>query len=141
MWLVPRSDSIPHWLGMVHIFQPSVWAAGFSFIALTCTAIWFSGRRNPYEVPCYTRFNDICLIVIGIMINNVPPLKPKTRHIQIVFVLWLFFSLNWTSAYTSSLVTMITTTLRADNEVLIVCMGITYSRDSSIHKYMFFFLD
>lgn len=129
VWIVPRGELIPHWLGMLLIFQPTVWYSGFAFVGLVCIVIWLLAQCKVQEVPCYTRFKDISLIVIGIIMNNIPPKMPKTWRIRIVFILWLFFCINWTSAYTSSLITMITTTLEKDNQVWGQpnCEGINYS--------------
>lgn len=85
-----------------------------------CCAIWMLGQYRDNESRSYKRFQDIIPIVAGIMLNNIPSQIPKTFRLRYVFVLWLFFCLNWTSAYTSSLITMITTAQQTNDKVISV---------------------
>lgn len=117
IWLVPNSKLFPHWIGMIHIFQPYVWYSGFAVCALVCATIGYAANWTQYENPNYVKMKNITLIIIGIMLNNVPKIVPTTWRIRFIFILWTIFCLNWTSAYTSSLITMITTPLRADDKV------------------------
>lgn len=68
------------------------------------------------------------------MVNCVPRLTPTTLRSRMIYFLWLFFCLNWTTAYTSSLITMITTALRGDDEVHVV-----YFTCNSMHCSIIYF--
>lgn len=102
---------------MIHIFQPFVWFSTFVLGAFVWLGMWIVSNVAKNEVTNYTEAQSILLIVFGTLLSCIPKSVPKTGRIRWIFVMWSFFCLNWISAYTSSLVSMITTPLHA-NQVL-----------------------
>lgn len=114
--VLAASEALPHWIGMVHIFQPLVWLNGVALCVSVCCIIRWSSKHDNNEKQ-FSKWPNIILNISGVMVNNIPKHMPSTPRIRFIYLLWLFFCLNWTSAYTSSLITMITTALRGNDEV------------------------
>lgn len=117
--IVGLPDRLPHWIGMIRIYQPLVWCSAFVFCAFVCCVIRLLTIHVPDEVLDYTILRNIVFNVFAIMINSAPNRVPTTVRIRCIFLLWSFFCLNWLSAYTSSLVSMITTALHTENTVIL----------------------
>lgn len=107
--VVTNADFRPHWYGMIHIFQPLVWFSSLILCAFVCMVIWLMARNSRKESPTYTEMHRIILNTIRLMVGNIPSSAPRTPHIRCVVILWSVFCLTFYSAYTTSLVSMITT--------------------------------
>lgn len=116
-FVLAMPDALPQWRGMLQIFKPFVWLAGVALSTFTCMTIWLIAKRKTHENDSYRKIKNIVFIIVPSMFNAVPNVPPNSNLIRFIYVLWLFFCLNWTSAYTSSLFTMISTTLHPHSTV------------------------
>lgn len=107
-----NTDLLPHWIGLIKIYRSYVWLASFITCACVCIVIWLMAKIAIEEFTAYTRIGDIFLTICRIMLGNIPPRLPRTNLIRFVVLLWTIFCMNWNSAYTSSLISMITQPLR-----------------------------
>lgn len=108
---------MPHWVGMLQIFQLSVWSISLSLIVFICLVIWLSSKLLHNENRAFTTFPNIIFNILPGVFGVVPNVMPRSRLIRFIVLLWILFGLNWTSAYTSSLMTMISIPLRPQNKV------------------------
>lgn len=120
--IVQNSETYPHWIGMIYIFQPYVWYVSFCFCLLVSGIIWCMAKVTGNETSIYTKAHNIVFTVAAIMVSSVPRRAPKAAPIRYIFVLWCIFCLNWMSAYTSSLISMITTPLHKNQAFISIQM-------------------
>lgn len=110
--IVRNYDILPHWIGMIQIFQPFVWLASFLLCGCVCLVFWGMAKVAIGELNNYTRPSNIVLTTVRILLGNIPPFSPRTNLIRIVFILWSIFCMTWSSAVCSSLISRITNPIR-----------------------------
>lgn len=114
-WVVPILEPFPHWFALIQLFHPYVWYASLATYAFACAAVWILGNWSVDENQTFVRLHNILLAIARMMIGNCPPAFPKSTRLQIVIIMWSIFCLNWFSAYTTSLISMITSTFYSDS--------------------------
>lgn len=123
-WVVPILEPFPHWFALIHLFQPYVWYATIATYVFVSLTVWILGKCSDDEYQTFIQLHDILLVIARMMIGNYPPRFPKSTRLQIVIIMWSIFCLNWFAAYTTSLISMITSTFYGDS----VGQSISYSR-------------
>lgn len=114
---MPVSKPFPHWIGLIQLFDPSVWYASLFTYIFACVSVWTLGKFATSEYKIFVEPYDIVLTIARMMIGNSPSLCPRTIRLQIVIVLWSIFCLNWFSAYTTSLIAKITGPLYGEHVI------------------------
>lgn len=114
---VHKYNILPHSIGMIRVFQPFVWLASVILCGYVCFVIWGMAKIAIGEFSSYTKASNITLTTIRILLGNVPPFSPRTNLIRVVFFLWSIFCMNLSSAYSSSLFSMITNPFRPNTVI------------------------
>lgn len=87
---------------------------GLAFYLFACCVVWLLAKFYKTENSPYRPMSSIVFIFMGLMVGNVPIRIPSESHERFVFVILHIFCLNWISAYTSSLISAITTPLHTN---------------------------
>lgn len=117
---------------MIQIFQSSVWLTTFLTCIFISLCIWFFAQATIGESNSYTNLSNIALTIIRILFGSIPPFTPRTYLIRWIIFLWFIFCMNWNSAYTSSLISMITTPIRTN---MVFFFDKNENKNHSVHKY------
>lgn len=114
-WVVPSDHMLPHWMGLLLVFQPTVFGVTFllllflwgasSRIVKLCA---FNFRR---EHQCYRSSATFLLITVGMLLANEPSRFPRTRFLKCILLMWTLFSFYWNSAFNATLMSVITNTV------------------------------
>lgn len=114
-WVVPADAMMPQWLALLLVFQPSAYAATFALLVFFCVAsstivrVFRDNFRKEHQ--CYKNPVSFVIITIGILFSNIPAKFPKTKFLKYLLVIWLLFCLHWSTAYSSTLMSVLTSTV------------------------------
>lgn len=113
-WIVPSDDMMPQWIGLLLIFQPSAYVATFGLLIFFWVVVssmvrvfkWsFRREHNIYRSPISFLF-----ISVGILFSNIPNKFPRTTFLKYLLVIWSLFCLHWSTAYSGTLMSVLTNT-------------------------------
>lgn len=114
-WVVPADIQLPHWVGLLIVFQPTVFGVTFLLLIL----LWLSssqivklcefGFRKEHE--CFRLRGTLLFITIGMLLANEPSKFPRTRFLKAILIMWSLFSFYWNSAFSATLISVITNTV------------------------------
>lgn len=105
--MVSNNVELPHWKGMIQIFQPYVWYATLVSCATLPFILW-TMMTKVVARETRTDFGYMLLIVIGFLVANSPSITPKVYRMRRILLVWTLFCVCWIAAYSSSLISMIT---------------------------------
>lgn len=114
-WVVPADDMMPQWIALLMVFQPSAYAATFALLVFFCAAastilrVFKDHFRREHR--CYRSPSSLVLITIGILFSNIPSKFPRTTFLKYLLVIWLLFCLHWSTAYSGTLMSVLTSTV------------------------------
>lgn len=115
-WIVRRSAANPQWQRIIQIFSESLWLLSFGILAIMLAVVYAIGRMPPNnahpEQP--QRLDEIIMQVASMMIGISTSFKKRTKRQRIVIFFWAMFCLNYTTAYTSGLVSFLTTPMHME---------------------------
>lgn len=101
-------DTIPHWLGMIQIYQPNVWYATGASCILALIVIWTMNRLTENHRTNSLPTETISIVIVGYMVGNSPSFPPAMQRTRWIVLMWSLFCLNWLTGYSSNLISMIT---------------------------------
>lgn len=111
-WVVPSDLMLPHWMGLLLVFQPTV----FGVALLLLLFLWFASSRIVTlcsytfrnEYGCYRDKGTFLLVTVGMLLANEPSRFPRTRFLKCMLLMWTLFSFYWNSAFNATLTSVIT---------------------------------
>lgn len=106
IWVVPVSQALPNWKKIFQIFTPIVWVMTlFTYISVTIMTIVLSRgeRLNNFRAA-----SKVFLFTYCTMIGNSMGVLPVTTKLRLFIFLNCLYSMHWTTAYSSSLTSMMT---------------------------------
>lgn len=108
VWCVPRPAKIKAWKKILVVFSKALWlSVGIAFAVTVCVFRFFSkvnpDKRSSLSSPVVC-FADVLRLSLGSCVPR-PPITTSSRCLFLTFVL---YSLNITTCYTSSLVSILT---------------------------------
>lgn len=127
--MVPKSEPEPQWYGLIQLFQVSVWLVSLTlYIAIVVIAYSINRRTFPLGSasagPHRQGLNDIALQMWSMMIGISTKLKQRTSCERFIVFLWALLCLNWYTAYTTSLISRLTTPTHHDKVVVFIFLAI-----------------
>lgn len=125
IWVVPRADRLPRWLVVFVLFTPDVWLAWFLIFLGGGISICFFARTKG-EIPDLKSLGCSLILALQGFIGNSSRTEPRTRNPRFVFLGLLIFCIVATSAYTSTLITVLTNDVyehQVDSEEEILTSG------------------
>lgn len=114
-WIVPADQELPHWIGLLLVFQPTV----YGVVILLLLFLWYSSSRIVHlcqynfrmEHQYYTDSGTFLFVTIGMLLSNGPHTFPRTRFLKTILIMWSLFAFYWNSAFSSTLISVITNTV------------------------------
>ena len=114
-WIVPANLMMPHWIGLLFVFQPTVY--GITLLLLFC--LWFfptlivkvCAPHFHRERKSYRDSVTFLFITVGMLLANEPSRFPKTRFLKAILLMWTLFSFYFISTYNAVLMAVITNTV------------------------------
>lgn len=109
-WIVPTADEIPMWQNVFGVLSWPVWLfsvilyISISFI-INVTAICSRLKDR----KAYLKIDKVLLITLGMVISQPTSIMPKRTRLKILITVWSLFSLYFSSAFTTTLISMLTT--------------------------------
>lgn len=128
-WVLSKSEPEPQWYGLIQLFQGSVWLVSF-ILYIVIVLIVYSMNRTKFltfsecDRPRRQRLNDIALHMWSMMIGISSKMKQPTSRERFIVFLWALLCLNWYTAYTTSLISRLTTSTHRDKVHFIIYLGI-----------------
>lgn len=117
--LLSNDDAQPHWNGMIKVLQPYVWYATLAACALFSIIIWILMAAIASK-KTWPDAAGICLVLIGFLAANSPTIAPTFYQMRHILLIWSLFCVCWISAYTSSLISMITTPIHINTVIFFI---------------------
>ena len=113
-WVVPTGKSLPHWIGVLLVFEPIV----FLVMILLLLFFWLATSRMvkyfafnfQSELTTYKNSTTFFLITVGLLLTNAPTNFPRTRFLKFLLFLWTVMSFYWSTAFSATLISVITNT-------------------------------
>lgn len=114
-WVVPSDAIIPHWMGLLLVFQPGVYVGavgmliflwGASSLIVKRIAVNFSRERLHYK-----NSGTFLFVTVGMLFANGPHRIPTTRFLKTLLFMWTLFCFYWTSAFGATLMSVLTNTV------------------------------
>lgn len=109
VWVVPTPHLKPHWTSISNAFTNQCWILiSVFFIICTVTMILITHIQSwTVEHPFFRTASSCMLTSVGIMLNCAVP-HPKSTLLRLFIFMFSMFAINLTSAYQSSLITLLT---------------------------------
>lgn len=110
-WIVAISDPLPPWQGLINVFQYIVWVASLFVYILMVLIVWTVSRamnNSTNEHRSYQQLSEISFLLWNMKIGVNSTVTPRSTRMRIIIYLWALLCLNWNTAYTTSLVSMMT---------------------------------
>jgi len=110
-WVVPEADIIPKWRSLVAIFHPNVWLVSMIVYAIVSITTCLLGKsiKSTQEYAMFRTIYGTSLSTWCTLVGSAPAIFPKTTRLRVFVFLWGLFSLHWYTAYTTCLISMLTT--------------------------------
>lgn len=108
VWLVPKSQSLPHWKRLSIIFPEVVWLI-LLVIILTFPLIWAITGNTSYgkELKSFMVWQTCILKSLSVILSVTLPKYPRTSPLRILFITWVYVSLILTTLYQSKLLAIL----------------------------------
>lgn len=117
-WVVPSDQMLPHWIGLLLVFDPLVYIGAILILLF----LWLASSRIVKLVPFNFRREYICFknsctllfITVGMLLGNEPSKFPYTRFLKSVLLMWTLFCFFWNSAFNAALMSVMTSNVYQD---------------------------
>ncbi|CAO1443385.1 unnamed protein product [Diamesa serratosioi] len=111
VWVVSVADKIPNWRKIFLVFTPTVWAMSAIVYLLSSILVYFLGlvalKNNQMEHALYRSFSGAFFATYGVfMVNSTG--SARTIRLRSFLIFWSLFCIHWYTAYTTSLVSLMT---------------------------------
>lgn len=114
-WIVPRSAAKPQWQGPINIFTENLWMLSFGMFCIMLVIVYIIGKwSDENNSEPIQRLDEMSMQVASMMIGISTSFKRRTKRQRVVIFLWAMLCLNFTTAYTSGLVSMLTTPMHME---------------------------
>lgn len=117
-WIVPSDRVLPHWMGLVKVFQPTVFAVTiclllFQWFACS-TIVKLCASNFRWEHESYKQSGSLFLITVGMLLASQPRRFPNTKFLKYIVLMWSLFCFYWSSSFSASFMSVITNTVYRD---------------------------
>lgn len=109
VWIVSSTDFVPMALAMFLIFDKGIWIGCILSYIVLCFVVWRIAKKFETEFQANHKLSFVAWNALGMLMGQPATLKLHTIKIRILYFIWSWFCLLWTSAYTSILISVITT--------------------------------
>uniref|UniRef100_A0A336KKK9 CSON005703 protein n=1 Tax=Culicoides sonorensis TaxID=179676 RepID=A0A336KKK9_CULSO len=135
-WCVATARSAPTWMNVFAIFDFMTWAIAVILVWITGMGLYFMLK---YENKRADNFIWCTLVAMAVSINVSAPYHPTPRYIRIFLASFFLYSMHFSAAYQSFLVSVITQPRyqkQVKDQEMAVSYGFTFTGSENILSYL-----
>ncbi|CAO1421445.1 unnamed protein product [Diamesa hyperborea] len=117
VWVVLIADEIPNWRKIFLVFTPTVWILTTVVYLISSILVYFLGKaaltNDQKEHVLYRSFHGALFAMYGVFVVNSTGFA-YTSRIRHFVIFWSLFCIHWYTAYTTSLVSLMTSPIHVE---------------------------
>ncbi|XP_069675616.1 glutamate receptor ionotropic, kainate glr-3-like [Periplaneta americana] len=106
VWVVPRPQFISDWRRLVGIFSPALWWAVVVAYLVDSLLLWRLARST--EPATFRNVQTCLLATLALALDTGTHRQPRGAVVRFVFFCWMIHSMEISTAYKSSLISVLT---------------------------------
>jgi hypothetical protein len=110
VWVIPRPGFVSGWRSLLGIFKPTLWGIAAMAYLLGSASLCTLGRtvRRPSEPALYRNPGSCMMATWALSLETGAHRQPRGLIMRLVFICWVIYCLQISTAYKSSLISFLT---------------------------------